>query len=54
MSKAPAGRERNEGSARTAPQDDKTQAAERRRFEDELEDDEVSEALAALHTQKQD
>jgi hypothetical protein len=53
MSKLPATEQSDAAPAQTAPQDDKKQAAERRRFEYELEDDEVCEALAALHRQKQ-
>jgi hypothetical protein len=54
MSKVPAIEEPNPVPAQPVNQDGRQQAAERRRFEDGLEDDEVREALAALHTDKQD
>ena len=35
------------------PEEDKKRAAERRRLQEALEDDEVDEALRSLHAQKQ-
>jgi hypothetical protein len=53
MSKAPANQEHEAVPAQTAPQDGNKQAAEQRRYEDVLEDDEVFEALKSLHASKQ-